>query len=296
MPTWAVPGQFVGYGVGSDGDLFRFDPDAPAAATTVGFVSPVPEAIDFRPGTSTLYAIDVGETTTQLYTIDTSTAVATPVGPGFPTTVAGSYDLSGNQRFGFDFNPTTLQVDNSMRIRLTSTNGVNMRLNSSTGLPVLPPDVPLSIAPSGNSPFVDGSAYTNSATSKSGGTTTLYDMDSRSDALYTQNPPNNGTLNFVGNFGVTVDAGAGIGFDIASTDPNDDSLLDEHAFAAFARPSEQLGYLLYDVNLTTGATTGGRAVGGGLGFTGGLAVTVAPEPAMLGLLGAGALLVLKRRR
>jgi hypothetical protein len=278
----------VGYGVTANGTLFRFDPFAPAGAVSIGSLGIVPEAIDFRPTTDgdpnrPLYAIDVGETTTQLYTVNTTTAAVTPVGAGFPTAVAGSYDLSGNQRIGFDFNPTTLQGDGSVRIRLITTNGDNLRLNSDTGA-VAVVDTDLLYPPS-SSPFADAAAYINSnkAVAAAGGTTILFDMDSRSDVLSIQNPPNNGTLNVVGPFGVGVNANAGIAFDIFTQAGDVDSTIGgDLGFAAFTRNDTSGGaYLLYDVDLATGATTNGRLVGGGLDFTGGMSFTYTPEPATI---------------
>ena len=293
----------LGYGVTANGALFRFDPNNPAGAVTIGNMGIVPEGIDFRPTTAgdvnrPLYAIDVGATTTQLYTVNPTTAAVTPVGAGFPTVVAGSYDLSGNQRFGFDFNPGTLMADGSIRIRLISSNGVNLRLNSDTGA-VAAVDTPLLYAV-GGSPFADAVAYINSNKAVTGGTTTLFDMDARSDQLSTQNPPNAGTLNPIGSFGVTIDANPGIAFDIF-TGPSDadSSIAGDTGFAAFTRDATSGGaYLLYDVNLATGQTTNGRLVGGGLDFTGGLAMTYGiPEPctALMNVL-AGLTLARRRRK
>jgi hypothetical protein len=258
----------------------------------IGGLGIVPEAIDFRPTTvdgdpnRPLYAIDIGPVTTQLYTVNTTTAAVTPVGAGFPTTVAGvgGYDLSGNQRYGFDFNPVTLQAgDGSIRIRLTSTNGVNLRLNSDTGL-VAAVDTQLQYAV-GDAPFADASAYINSSKARvpADGTTILFAMDSRSDQTSIQNPPNNGTLTPVGPFGVTINGSAPIAFDIWTTPGNVDATIGgDRGLAAFAR--SDVPWMLYDVNLATGATTGGRLVGGGLDFTGGLALTYAiPEPATLAM-------------
>jgi len=286
--------QVTGYGVTSAGDLFRFDPAVPAVSTTMGNLGFVPEGIDFRPGTQTLYAIDVGANTTQLYTVNTSNGVATPVGAGF-TSNGANYNLTSNNRFGFDFNPRTLQADTSVRIRLVSNNtAANLRLNSDTGQ-IAVVDLPLVIQPGSASPFVDGAAYINSAASTAGGATTLYDMDSRNDALYTQNPPNDGTLNFVGSFGVSIDANAGIGFDIVSTNPLDDTTADELAFAVLTRSATSGGaYLLYDVNLTTGTIGNGRLIDGGRDFTGGLALIV-PEPGTLSLAAIAACALIRRR-
>lgn len=285
--------QITAYGVTANGTLFRFDPANAGSVTTIGNLGVVPEAIDFRPGTGQLYAIDVGPSTTQVYTVSTATGAVSPVGAGFPSSVAGAggYTLSGP--VGFDFNPRTLQADTSVRIRVTGTNGTNLRLNSDTGV-VAAVDSPLLIGT--DSPFVDASAYINSArsTAAAAGTTTLYAMDSRNDALYIQNPPNNGTLNLVGPFGATIDANVGIGFDIFSATSTDDSLADESAFAVLQRPGVSGGgYLLYDVNLGTGQITNGRAVGGGLDFTGGFAVI--PEPIAVTALAAVPMLLGRRR-
>jgi hypothetical protein len=318
--------QGTGYGVNGSGQLFKFDLANPnAAVTNIGApLTFVPEGIDFRPAAvapfavRALYAIDVGAQNTQLYTIDITTGVPTAVGAGFPSTVAGSYNLVNGGPFGFDFNPTTLQPDNSLRIRLIGANGgVNLRLNSDTGV-VSNVDTPL-LYTNQNSPFADAAAYINSnrAVAAAGGTTVLYDMDSRSDQLSTQNPPNAGTLNPVGIFGAGVDAVAGIHFDIL-TDLGDvdPTIGGDHAYAVLQRVGvpgggeaavvpigADLTYLLYNVNLTTGATTDGALVGinGGnppADFGGGFAVTYIPEPslAVFGIAAGLAMVVGQRRR
>ncbi len=209
----------IAFGVDSTGLLFRFNINTPAVVTPIGSVGFVPEGIDFRPGTSSLYALEVGPNTTQLYTIDITTAQATAVGSGFNSTGA-NYNLLQNTTFGFDFNPKTLQADNSMLIRVVGTNGTNLRLDSSTGQ-IAGVDSTLQFA-NGNSAFVDAAAYINNIP-QAGGTTALYDIDSRNDALLLQNPPNTGTLSTVGPLGVTVDANRNIHFDIYTT-PGDADL------------------------------------------------------------------------
>ncbi len=277
-----------GYGITSDGELFRFDVDAPAGATMIGPVGFVPEGIDFRPGTSSLYALDVGPITTQLYTIDIHTGAATAVGAGFSSSGAG-YDLTTNQTFGFDFNPTTLQADDSMRIRVVGASNTNLRLNSSTGL-IAVVDTSLAFA-NGNSPLVDGAAYINNI-AKAGGVTALYDLDSRNDALLLQSPPNAGTLTEIGPFGVTVNAERYLGFDIYTTPGStDDTIGGDFAFAVMLRPGVPEGnplgeFLLYDLNLATGQIANGALVGPAdapFDFEGGFAVNPVPEPATLSL-------------
>ncbi|MBA4104687.1 MAG: hypothetical protein C0485_02935 [Pirellula sp.] len=286
----------TGYGVDANFTLFSFNVTAPATSTTIGNGGFLPEAIDFRPGTNQLYAIDVGATTTQLYTINITNGAATPVGAGFAT-VGVDYNLAGNQSFGFDFNPKTLQADNSMRIRLISTNGENLRLNSSTGL-VAAVDVDLAIEPGSNAPFTDAAAYINNVP-EVGGTTILYDMDIRNNSLYTQSPPNNGTMNLVGSFGVTISVQRGIGFDVY-TDPLsvDATIGGDSAYAVLKRADTAGGaYLIYDVNLATGGITGGALVDGGRNFDGGFAIAPGvPEPSTLALAAMAAVLGAVRQR
>ena len=288
------------YGVTGNGNLFSFDPDSPADATTIGNMGIVPDAIDFRPlapGESDpiLYAIDVGPVVTQLYTVNRTNAAVTSVGPGFPSADAG-YNLL-DSTIGFDFNPRTLQADNSLRIRLVTSNGANLRINSDTGL-IAAVDVMLAFVGGAGAPLVDAVAYINNnvATGAAGGTTILHDLDYGIDAVYTQNPPNNGTLNSVGPFGVTIDGNPNMAFDI-HTDPfsNDDTIGGDRGLAVYRRDGP---YLLYDVDLATGATTGGRLVGGGIDFTGGFAIAPdpVPEPGALAMGFVGLTVVFRRRR
>jgi hypothetical protein len=289
----------VGYGVNSSGQLFKFLVNAPAPAPVTNIGAPlsfVPEGIDFRPSSTTLYAIDVGPNTTQLYTIDINTGAATTVGAGFTSTgvAPGTYDLTTSSNFGFDFNPKTLQGDNSMRIRLVNTANQNLRLNSSTGA-ISNVDTALVIQPGGASPFVDAVAYINNVAEAAGPATTLYDLDTRNDALYTQNPPNNGQLNFVGNFGATIDAVTRSHFDVFTAPGSTDATIGgDQGYAVLKRPDTPPApgptgsYLLYNVNLATGAILQGRLVGSATtpaNFDGGFAVLPIPEPSSALLTG-----------
>ena len=291
----------VGYGVDGNGFLFSFDVDnAGTTDVTIGNLGFTPEGIDFRPSSNTLFAIDVGAVTTQLYTVNIADAVATPVGAGFPSMVGGSYDLTAaNSHFGFDFNPSTLQADTSMRIRLVATNTADLRLHSALGT-VAVVDGNLLISPGGASPFVDAVAYSNNIANAATMTTTLYDMDSRNNSLYIQSPPNDGTLTLVGPFGATIlNSQTNIGFDI-STDPTS---LANRALAVYKRPDAPAGtegaFLLYEVDLSTGATTMGRLVGpqaSPRNFDGGFSVLPIPEPASATLLAIGLLGLATGRR
>ncbi|RNI21913.1 DUF4394 domain-containing protein [Rufibacter latericius] len=148
-------------------------------------------AIDFRPATGQLYGVS---NQSYLYVINQNTGVATQVG-----TAPFSPAIDGTQ-VGFDFNPT---VD---RIRLVTNETQNLRLNPETGAVV---SIDGSLNP-GN-PEVVAVAYTNSMAGAT--STTLYDIDVKTDKLYIQNPPNAGTLVEVGRLNVQA-VGEG-GFDIA---------------------------------------------------------------------------------
>lgn len=184
-------------------------------------------AIDFRPATGELYGLG---SSSRLYRIDTETGVATSVsaGPFAPV-------LSGTD-FGFDFNPT---VD---RIRIVSDAEQNLRLNPDTGL-VAATDT--NLAPAGN---VVAAAYVNNFAGAT--STTLFDIDSGTDLLLTQNPPNNGTLNPVGPLG--VDASGLTGFDIAPRGT---------AYASITAPAGSASSF-YTLDLATGTATLVGVVGG----------------------------------
>jgi hypothetical protein len=299
--SWA---QF-GYGVNGTGGLFRFDLASPNnAVSSIGNLGFVPEGIDFRPGTGTLYAIDIGAVNSQLYTVNTSSGMATPIGAGFPSTgsVGGTaYDLTTSQTFGFDFNPRTLQADGSIRIRLVGNAGANLRLHSDTGQ-IAAVDGSLSYAAgdanSGTASSVDAVAYINSNASTIGGATTLYDLDYGTDDLSIQNPPNNGVLNTVGSLGVTVNALANAHFDILTQSADADAtIVGDTGYATLLRPDAPVGdpgkWLVYQVDLASGQIGNGALVGiaGGnpaADFTGGFAALI-PEPCSIQLLTLGSL-------
>jgi hypothetical protein len=270
--------QFA-YGVDASGTLFSLDLAAPATTSTIGNLGFVPEGIDFRPGTSTLFAIDVGPSVSRLYTVDLATGAATGIGAGFATTgnVGGlDYSLAGAASFGFDFNPTTLQPDGSIRIRLTASNGTNLRLHSATG--------GIAAVDGGLSGTIGGVAYINTNIATIGGVTALYDIDYQSDSLFLQNPPNAGTLNLIGALNFNV--GPNLGFDIF-TNGGDATILGDTGY--FVNTTGPGSANLYSLNLGTGAATPLAVIN--RDFTGGFAIAGAvPEPSTYGL-GAAALLL-----
>eukprot|EP01096_Ripella_sp_DP13-Kostka_P004818 TRINITY_DN17338_c0_g1_i1.p2 TRINITY_DN17338_c0_g1~~TRINITY_DN17338_c0_g1_i1.p2 ORF type:complete len:499 (-),score=-112.34 TRINITY_DN17338_c0_g1_i1:695-2191(-) len=175
--------------------------------------------LDFRPANGALYALT---NQSRLLTINSSNGQVTAVGTGLSPTLSG-------QNFGFDFNPT---VD---RIRVVSNTGQNLRLHPDTGV-VAATD--LSLNP--GTPSVTAAAYTNNFAQAS--TTQLFVIDSGTNSLYLQNPPNNGTLVLVGSLGVTA---TGMnGFDIGGNS--------NEAYAVLTVSGVQS---VYKINLTTGTAT-----------------------------------------
>ncbi|KUG09343.1 DUF4394 domain-containing protein [Solirubrum puertoriconensis] len=232
----AIPTQPVAYSVGADNSLLIFNPQNPAAN---GVSKPLMGlqsgetilGIDFRPANGQLYALG---STSRLYTLNTSSGAATAVG-------TLSTPLSGTA-FGFDFNPT---VD---RIRIVSNTGQNLRVNPADGAALV--DGPLNPG----APAVTAAAYTNNFAGTT--STALFDIDSNTDKLYRQDPPNAGTLVEIGNLGLDVEAANG--FDIGGTSNVPYALLTVNGTTR-----------LFRINTTTGAAT---PIGNLNGSANGLAV------------------------
>jgi hypothetical protein len=238
----AIPTAPVAYAVDNSNNLqiFNFNtPGTPVSKPITGLQAAENIlGIDMRPATGQLYALG---STSRLYAINMSSGVATAVGlVPFATLLSGT-------SFGFDFNPT---VD---RIRVVSNTGQNLRLNPNDGT-VAATDMPLNPG----TPMVSGVAYTNNFPGAT--TTVLFDIDLSADKVYTQIPPNNGTLVELGNLG--VDATGEVGFDIGGTTNKPYALL---TVGGTVR--------IYSVNTTTGTVTqvstfpnAARGFAVGLGF------------------------------
>lgn len=189
--------------------------------------------IDFGPVDGRLYALG---SSNRVYTIDTTTGVATPLG-----TTAFTPALVGAS-FGFDFNP----VPN--RIRVHGSTNQNLRLvpqlGGATDGSVAATDTPLSYAVgdpgAGQTPAIGGTAYTNSV---SGATSTvLYAIDFARDVLTTLANPNDGIMTTVGALGVNTTGD--VGFDIAGNNGT--------AYATLTVGGGFAGSTLYVVNLASG--------------------------------------------
>ena len=213
----------VAFAATTTNQLYRFNPTNGSSTSSIAFVGlNVGESIiglDFRPFNGLLYAVS---NQNRLLTVNTSSGQLTPVG----STLAPA--LSGTS-FGMDFNPT---VD---RIRIVSNTGQNMRINPDTAV-LAGADTNLNPG----TPSVNGAAYTNNFVGAA--TTVLYVIDSQTDMLYIQVPPNNGTLVPVGPLGFDIDADNG--FDIGGAGNTAFALLKVSGVTS-----------IYSINLSTGAAT-----------------------------------------
>src|SRR5688572_11355356 len=190
-------------------------------------------AMDFRPATGQLYGVS---NMSRIYVINQHTGVTTVIGAS-----AFSPAINGTQ-VGFDFNPT---VD---RIRLVTNTTQNLRLNPETGQVAA---IDGNLNP--NMPEVTAVAYTNSMAGAS--STTLYDIDVKTDKLYIQNPPNSGGLVEVGRLNVQTVGEAG--FDISP----DNSMALAVLFGRGGGTTNQgqaspgNSYRFYSIDLATGKAT-----------------------------------------
>jgi hypothetical protein len=216
------------YATDDQGQLLSFSADNTRQLDSLRKLSGLPpgvtlRGIDFRPATGDLYGVGSDSV---VYRVNPFTAIAVAEGPAFTPALRGRF-------FGWDFNP---QVD---RIRLTSDANQNQRLVPDDGNVVgLTPDADLNP----NDPSIVGSAYTNSSFSATRPTATiLYALDALDDAIYTQAPPNDGTLSQPKQLDINVRGESG--FDIAGR--NNTGYV---ATASDRRPGAEL----YRVDVQTG--------------------------------------------
>ena len=272
-----TPAAVAFAGLSGDGtQLLRFTSAAPGSAVAVAVTGVAAgetlAGLDYRPQTGQLYGLGVNDASNNatLYLLDPQTGAASAVGTAgqiaFVDAAGAAVDLpAASVGYGFDFNPT---VD---RVRVVSNSGLNFRVNPNNGAPVdgnlnntaTPPggintDGPLNGLPVGST-GVSGAAYTNSfGQPLTGGVTTQYVLDSVSDLLFIQNPPNSGTV--TGGLGIKVnnqliDFTAVNGFDIPSdvrVMTSNTAVTSGSGYAALMIGGSQM---LYSVELATGAAT-----------------------------------------
>lgn len=261
-------------------NLLAFDPAKPTTVATKALTGinagETLVGIDVRPQNGMLYGLGVnpGADTGTLYAMAPETGYVTPVGTlgAMTLTTDGvtKVDLPDPAAvgYGMDFNPA---VD---RIRVV-VGGLNFRINPNTGLPVdgdntgttsgsvsgTNPDGPVN----GGTANIDAAAYTNNR-ANNGTISTLYTLDSLSNSLFIQNPPNTGTqtnAKVVKLGASTLNFTAASGFDIDDSVNAASSNAAVASGSAYAVLSVSGATKLYRINLVTGAATVVGSIGNG---------------------------------
>lgn len=219
------------------GNLLRADSRFPGVVQDSVAISGLPAGtslvgIDFRPLTGDL--VGVGSNSV-VYNVVPATGVATAVGAGFAPGLTGT-------SFGVDNNPA------ADALRITSDSNQNYRLSNATGNHAATTPTAAG-SPDGvlnpGDPTVVASAYINSSfTATRPAATTLYAIDSAANALYTQVPPNAGTL--TNPLPLGLDVSEQTGFDIAGAG---------NLGYMVTTPAGRSGAVLYRVDIITGKTT-----------------------------------------
>jgi hypothetical protein len=300
-------------------NLLAFDTANPTTTTTTAITGITTGetlvGIDFRAQNGFLYGLGVNPTADNatLYSISTRTGVAGIVGPmagtiAFTNDMGVTVDLPDPemQGYGIDFNPA------ADRFRVVA-GALNFRVNPNTGAPIdgngdgsapnaangINPDGPIS----GLTTTVDAAAYTNNSPNN-GGLTTQYTLNSVSDRLFIQNPPNTGTQISPVSGGMSglqitlkgmpllLDFDDVNGFDIPAGVNTMTSGMPVTSGSGFASLTVGTTTGLYSINLVTGAATSLGTIGTGMTPVSGLAIQndTGGAPA-IGLNAAGTALV-----
>ncbi len=260
-PVSATVGDVVALTVSNR--LISFDRASPATIRTNVLVTGLQSGenlvgIDMRPVDGMLYGVG---STGRLYTLDPVTGAATNKSrlAADPADTTDAFTALAGTNFGVDFNPM------ADRLRIVSNTGQSLRINVDTGATTTDGSINGGAA----NTAISASAYTNSFAGT--GSTTLFGIDAVNNTLYTQNPPNNGTLANPVPLGIV--AGAVNGFDI-----------DARTNMGYMVATVGGARNLYGVNLA--ATSAPATLVGALGVTEdirGIALRAAQTPVVLGL-------------
>jgi hypothetical protein len=195
--------------------------------------------IDFRPANGVLYGVSTMGGVYML-TENMATGAVNAVRTSTLTDAATNQVLllSGST-FGVDFNPVP------DRLRVVSDTGQNLRINVDNGMTnvdtVLTPAIGATAAGYTNNDLVASTA------------TVLYTLNTMTDQLNIQSPPNNGNQTVVGAVG--IDGGNVSGFDIFTVQQQNGAALRNRAIALLSSSPTTTGMNLYQINLETGAAT-----------------------------------------
>ena len=262
-PPVAVAGDV--YVLTASNKLLSFDRATPGTIRTTATVTGLQAGenlvgIDYRPADGLLYGVG---SSGRIYTLNGTTGAATvksTLAADATDTTAPFTALAGTE-FGVDFNPV------ADRLRIVSNTGQSLRINVDTGATTTDGSINGGAA----STAITAAAYTNSFAGTS--TTTLFVIDAANGTLYTQNPPNNGTLASPVALGLAATNVAG--FDI-----------DARNNTGYAVMTVAGVHSLYSVNLAPAAGTAAVTVVAAVGVSEelrGIAVATPAAPLAYGL-------------
>jgi hypothetical protein len=227
-------------------NLVSFNSNAPGTMLTnvplTGVVSGQSlRSIDFRPSNRQLYAISSASTAAQLYTVNLTTGVLTPVGSGLTLP-------STNARVEIEFDPAS----DVIRYIGGGTTNNNATINPNTGA-LISAQTTLAFVSgdplAGGLPGIVGAAYSNNNTGAAA--PTLYGYDLTSGALVRiggpggSPSPNLGQVTTISNPGSPLAFNAGFGMDISGATNT--------LYVTHDDPATGTVMSLYTRNLTTGA-------------------------------------------
>ncbi|PHV31043.1 DNA polymerase I [Janthinobacterium sp. BJB312] len=185
--------------------LLSFDRATPATIRTTVTVTGLQAGenllgIDFRPADGQLYGVG---STGRIYTLNGVTGAATVKATlaADAADATAPYTALAGTEFGVDFNPV------ADRLRIVSNTGQSLRINVDTGATTTDGNINGGAV----NTAITAAAYSNSFAGTA--STTLFVIDAANATLYTQNPPNNGTLASAVPLGVAATGVAGFDID-----------------------------------------------------------------------------------
>jgi uncharacterized protein DUF4394 len=227
IPGPTLQGRAI-FGLTCANQLVLFGSGNPGTLTRQVSISGMPaghamQGIDFRPADGKLYGVG---SDSRVYTIDTLSGAASPVGGAFVPAASGEH-------FGVAFSG----AEDRLRLNGVESNQ-NQSLDPVTGSTAsADPDLAYAVgdAHAGANPGVSASAYLESAAGS-----TLYGIEANENTLVTVSPAT-GALTTVATFGFNVYLCSGLDIDTDGT--------------AYAALSTDNGSQLYTIDLTTAAAT-----------------------------------------
>lgn len=203
-------GDIVGYSVNAEGQLFRFRPAATLAPASVGApLGPGIHALTSRWGRH-FVAVEIGPSTSQLFTIDSTSGARTNTPASFATAGTANsqpYDLGlAPEGFGLIFLPGPYGGDQPDQYRLVSANATNLRLAADGSVAARDGDF---TRPDGTSdpPRIVAATVDRQFDSRA---PIFYALNAANDTLVTSADPAQGGLRTVGPLGVDIVGPAGL--------------------------------------------------------------------------------------